>query len=305
MASLLLADRVVTLAPAPQSGGVAGAKMAAKGTTNYRQFMETWRWCAPLFESGLIVPGLGPDGPAEDMREIARRISEDDSFSSLRPLMKEGLFEDDSSYLGALSSDLLKGGPDPAVTVPMMAGLDRFAARNGYLVARSEPVSHAQRAESRFASEIFSTAVPILEQATAERIIETRELLTTPLRELRETLNHACKDGSATASSKLASAAATYAHAFEGASERITLAGKDDDCRVVIGYAAISAVSMPQDAVLRSSLSVVEQMTPGRSDRFGARARTSVLPARIADGNHGRFVGLIVRMIGTRSGNRQ
>lgn len=55
MASLLLAERVVTLLPASlESDSVHAAKRAAERSPWYTRFMETWGWTAPLWDEGVI-----------------------------------------------------------------------------------------------------------------------------------------------------------------------------------------------------------------------------------------------------------
>jgi hypothetical protein len=49
-----------------------------------------------------------------------------------------------------VAADLLKGGPDPAITVPLAAGIDQFAMRHGAAVARSSPFSIARRQRRRW-----------------------------------------------------------------------------------------------------------------------------------------------------------
>jgi len=302
MASLLLAERVVTLLPASlESDSVHAAKRAAERSPWYTRFMETWGWTAPLWEEGVISSRCNDDDVATEMREIAERVRQEEQYLPLRPLMREHLFEDDHTYLSSLGADLVKGGPDPGITVPMAAALDRFARRHACCVARAVPVSVVQRAETGFAQPLCALALPVFLQASAEHLLLAREVLQEPLDRLRDRIHELAADGSAadTAARDLTVLAGEYAAAFEAHGEDLRC-DADDEVRAVVGSVVVSAVSMPADVVLRSSLIAVERLAKAS---IGARREGSgALPVRASDA--GRVVSLIIKPMGAPARRR-
>ncbi|MEL6741711.1 MAG: DUF2752 domain-containing protein, partial [Planctomycetota bacterium] len=71
------------------------------------------------------------DDAADDARAACDRIAGEPWLDPLRPLVRPELFEDDRAYLGAVSRDVLKGGPDPALSIPLAAGLDASPEGHG------------------------------------------------------------------------------------------------------------------------------------------------------------------------------
>ncbi|MDX2016585.1 MAG: hypothetical protein SFY95_02960 [Planctomycetota bacterium] len=267
MASALLAARVVTLLPVPGAARSASdLEAASERLPNYRAFVQSWRWALPLFRAGVLVSVHDDQDLRGDIRAVAARIDREPDLAALRSLMKPELFDEPRRYLEAMAADVLKGGPDPAITVPLTAGLDRFASRTGLLVARSSAVSVAQKAEAALARERGVTVVPVLTQASAERVLAMREELDAELSELREAF------GSGDAED-LAASSRAYARAFPDALARVrAMPGEDDEPRIVEGLVSIASVHLPADAVLRSSLGAMRAV-------FGTRGTASVAEA--------------------------
>lgn len=277
LAALQLADFVVTLLPAPMHGR-AGATVDADRTTaaaveapRYAELMDSWAWSAPLFREGVLGSAFAGEDAADDARHACDRIEDEPWLAGLRPLVRPELFDDDRTYLAAVARDVLKGGPDPALSIPLAAGLDAFAARHALMVARGAPASFVQKAEARLARRRASVVLPALVQASAERLLLARALLDDALVPLREGLGDlAASEG---APAELARAAERYADAF--ASEREDLLappGPNDDLdevRPVEGTIALSVVDLPPDAVFTSSVSAAAMLT-------GPEARVSV-----------------------------
>lgn len=299
MAALLLADQVVTLLPAPfEAGDSAGAQRAARRSPRYSELMKTWSWSVALWRRGVLVSQLEGDDATEDMREMARRITSDERFLALRPLMKGKLFDSEHDYLDTIGADLLKGGPDPGITVPLAAGLDRFAARHRIFVARAAPTSVAQKAESKLARNVFAIALPVLLQASAERLLFAREILEVELAGLRRAIDgvaRASGEEMQDASESLMEAVGAYAQAFDQEMAQLT-EPDDEDVRVIVGPAVVTGVAMPSDAVLRSSLDAV--MVMARRRRAPSVGETASLPVRAEEGDHAPVVSLIVRAMG-------
>ncbi len=277
MASLLLADRVVTLVPAPVGAGPAGAREAAARSPWYARFVEELGWSAPLWREGVLASQLDGDDPGADMLDVADRIRTQEAYLALRPLLREAIFENEHTFLSALGSDLTRGGPDPAVTVPLVAALDRFARRHGAGVARPLPVSVVQRAEAALGNSVAALALPLLVQASPEVLLLARRRLADPLGALRSALGRlarcvAAGEPTALTARELGTAGAAYANAFETHAKEL-LHAPDDDVRPVVTSVVITAQALPVDAVLRSSLvamdSLVEASLPSAQGASG------------------------------------
>lgn len=268
LAALLLADEVVTLLPMGDAGGKAVARDVADRSASYRELVRSWAWTEELWHSGLLRGGVDDKTAVPDVRNAAGAITDDEWLASLRPLMHDRLFEDERAYLNALAADILKGGPDPGITVPVAAGLDRFAARLGAFVSRSHPVSLAQKAEFGLLEDRISIIVPVLLQADAERLSIAREVLRAPLAQLRAALERceAARGGaSGIRADDLQAAAGAYASAFENSASLVAKGCEQDEVRMVVGDVALTCGTLPADAVLRSSLRALTAVSRSRS----------------------------------------
>lgn len=295
LAAMLLAERVVTMLPAPLKGKQWGAvKAAAEQVPRYLEFMKTWQWTMPLWEEGVITSSLEGQEAVDELRPVCARIDEEERLAPLRLLMKPELFEDHERYLDAFALDLLKAGPDPGLTVPVASGLDSFASRHGAAVARSAPASIVQKAEVALGREVFSVAIPVLLQADAERILEARELLQKELDDLREALT-TIADGATngTAAKGLAAAAKAYAKAFEEHRDILIAPSEDDEQRVIEGTVVITGLRLPADAVLDSSLSAMRSLSPV----FAGRGSSETKPPTHALQRQG-VLSLVTRVLG-------
>ena len=275
MAALLLGNPVVTLLPSP-AGEVNQDRLrsAVCAAPRYLKFMESWAWSRELWDAGIISSVHHGQDAASDVRDAWSRIVSDAALSSLRPFMREDLFEDEHHYLDAVANDVLRGGPDPAICVPVNAGLDRFAAIHGLVVARSAPKSVAQKAEIELATRGFALVLPVLLQASSQRVLLARELLADVLGDLRDALSMEFTSLAAQWKSlertrsrkalkptaRLADAVIAYTQAFDDLRSELTCRSLDDDSRLVVGPVIMEAIMLPADAVLASSAAAVHAM---------------------------------------------
>lgn len=310
MAALLLGDPIVTMLPAP-AGEVSQARLssAVSAAPRYMRFMESWKWSRAAWESGIITSLHNGFDIADDVRATWSDIASDHTLAELRPFMRTDLFDDEHHYIDAVAGDLLKGGPDPAISVPVSAGLDRFAATHGLVVARSHAVSVAQKAELALASTGFAVAIPVLLQAGGERIIYARELLADVLADLRDAFSmewHSLVESPASpgsprrpASPRLRDAARAYAQAFEDNEKDLLAEQSDDEPRVIIGTVMLEAQILPADAVLASSCAAVRKMGPITRSTFKSSPEGSKLPVHVNPARTRPLQSLIVKPLGS------
>jgi len=309
MAALLLAERILTMLPAPLTGGGAAAALeAASKSPKYRKFVESWHWLMPLWAAGVLTSRFEGEDIGDDVRRACERIDRDGSLARLRPFMRPGLFDDERVYLDAVAGDVLKGGPDPGICVPVSAGLDRFAARHDLIAMRAHPVSVAQQAEARMGVRLFAIGVPVIMQASGGRMLEARERLSGSLSALRSAMvaivraSGAREDRSHTAAelkSDLEEAARGYSEEFERHREAL-LAREEGEPRVIDATVTLMGVRLPVDSVLRSSVTAARVMVGGPGPREDAS-----LPAVWESGDGAWLTALIVKRLGTPQARRR
>ncbi len=247
MASLVLAEHVVTALPTP--AGVASREAvtrAAERVTQYSELLLSWEWARALFDTGVCGTSLAGEDPLDELVDVTRDIDENDSYAGLRPFMRNVLEESGDTVLRAVSRDVIRTGPDPAISVPVTAGLDRFAHRHGLIAARSHSRSQAQQYEARLARPLVRCALPVILQGSAERLIEFRQRLGDELTMLRQAIE-------AIDESRARAVADAISAGVERERTELTRVEDPDDPRVIIGLVSITISEQPVDAVLTSS----------------------------------------------------
>ncbi|MEX2217855.1 MAG: hypothetical protein WD749_03770 [Phycisphaerales bacterium] len=278
IAAFLLAERTLTMLPGPFNGTRRHAEELSSRVPSYLGLIQSWSWTVPLWTAGVVGAAAAGADSLDDVRAACARIAGEPRFSPLRALMRPELFESEEHYLDSVARDLLKAGPDPAITVPMAAAMDRFAARHGLVVMRSDPQSIVQRAEEQLGRRAFAVALPVLLQASAERLLAARELLAPELADLRHALAAFVEGAPSLApedlaqpQAELALAARAYASAFAESRDDLLAPDEDDELRALDGTIALTGLILPGDAVLTSSVAAVRTLSPAPA-RIGAAA---------------------------------
>jgi hypothetical protein len=302
MAALLLAERVLTMLPAPAGNGSAReAYTAGSRIPAYLAFMNTWAWTIPLWQTSLIVSELEGQSAVSDMQAVIGQVDQDERLAPLRRFMHSELYADERAYLSAVAADMLKGGPDPGINVPVAAALDRFATRHQIMVARAQPASVVQVAEARMGEGLGAVALPVLLQADADRILHAREVLADVLEPLWDAYDDLCTPGIDSPTS-LEDAASAYAAAFESRRDEVTEGGADDQVRLIEGTVTLNALRMPSDVVLRSSLAAVENVSQARARLTDRDLAVPVPYDPLASQS---FITLLVKPLGARQPRRR
>lgn len=308
MVPLLLADRVVTLMPAPaRTMRADDLRHAAASLPRYLKFVESWRWSQALWESGAIVSRLEGLDPIDQVRRVWEDLLAG-AWPELSSLMREGLFDDDRDYLDAVAGDVLKGGPDPGICLPVSAGLDRFAAERGLLSARSAANSIAQKAEERMGRRLFAFSVPVLSQSPGELLADVRADADNMLGELRGAIDEACEhagrtdDAGREPSARVTQAARRVSGSLADLVACAVEASDRKETRAVAATATVTGIALPVNAVLAGSSQAASALIGARSTR--GEGPDTRLP--VADPLAGRMVvGLVVKLVGaTGPGHR-
>ena len=294
MAALLLAERVVTLLPAPPDGVSRGeVRKAVVGNPRYFRLLDSWRWTAPLWRAGVVSSVHAEADAIDDVRACNEALTRDEHWRPMRPFLHPDLFSAEDRFLDRVCADMLKGGPDPGVSVPIVAGLDAFASRHGLVAIRAGTGlesqgsaargSVAQRAEARLGETLFSAAVPILTQASAETILRGRELLAKPLQSLRASIDAAVSKGGGQEAKAVRETARAYAAAFDAERPKL-LKTAPRDIRTTADYATLTCRRLPLQAAAMSSVAAVRHVAGQGTkavalvaDRGGATVTTIIV----------------------------
>jgi hypothetical protein len=282
MTGMLLADPALTFlprsletAPVPRERAVA--------SPGYRKVMESVAWTTPLVGAGVLASSVDGEDASADFAEARRRVFHDPDFTPLRRFVDARTEPDEALALERLASDLTRSGPDPSISVPLAGALDAFAARHGYAVLRADGPSLAQQAERAREQRLFACSIPVLVQASPERVLETRRRLEHELAELREVAD-ACLDGLADEHA-VRDAAAAYARSFDAQRHHIERPEDDPDDPIVrSAEVVLIGVAHEPDHALACSALAAHRVTR----RTQAPAPPASLSAR----------SVIVRMVG-------
>lgn len=259
MAGLLLADPALTFlprsletAPMPRDRAIA--------SRGFRRVMESVAWATPLLGAGVLATGVAGEDASGAFADARRRVYEDPAYTTLRGFVGPRHEPDEGEELERLASDLTRSGPDPSISVPLVAALDAFASRHGYAVLRADGPSLAQKAERARERRLFACSVPVLVQAGPERLLETRRRLATELNDLRRACE-ACLDGLGDEGA-VRDAAAAYARAFDAQRRHIERPEDDpDDPMVRSAEAVLIGVAHERDHAMVSSLAAASRVT--------------------------------------------
>lgn len=321
MAALLLAARVVTFMPGVFKGDEVGGRdsvgAAARGSARYVKLVESWGWSMPLWQDGVIESSFAGDDASGDVRAVWDRLATDDRYSALRPFIRLGFGEDREEFIEAVAKDVLKGGPDPSISVPLLAGLDRFSSRHGLVVARAEPSSVAQKAEAAFADPVVRVVLPLILQGSSEAVMFAREELAEELEEFRTALQTVGSlalevprvetAAMATATASMMRAALAFERAFSQTLPLMEARQDRDEVKLKAGPVSISLVRLPADAVLRSSCNAARTvLSPGKARRPASRGAGPVetLPVLADVLDHGSVLAMVVKQIGVATKRR-
>ncbi len=301
LAACLLADRLVTLLPVPPGDLDRDTVRAAfRASPPYARLLESWRWVAPLFESGIACSSLGTDDATSDALATRARLDTEPAWHRLRGLMHAEPLVGPVESLDRLASDLLKGGPDPGLSLPIVAGLDAFAVSHHAIVVRAggdaEAPSRraasaawrgsaAQRLEAAIAQRLFTIGIPFFRQADGQTLLWARDTLHPTLTALRTALRDALAPAPspappASTSAALSAASRDFARAFAAA---LAARGPGRDGpqgeQVLDGFVRLTGVRLPADAALRAGEAAAGRLAAsGASQRAPSRPTASGSP---------------------------
>lgn len=296
MVALTLGSCVVTLLPTPTQGiDRESARRAADAAPRFLRLLDAWSWCGSLWRSSVVAAYVEEERCGESLGAAYEQIEQTSTLASLRRVTRHAsqirraevsLANKDNDaafgFLDLLCADLLKGGGDPGISVPVVATLDRFGVEHRMVCVRGDADSLTQRIESRLATKVFSFGMPVLLRASGTVIGRLRHDLRSELAELRSCVAEAFEAKAASAHA-LRVTAECYAAAFGDWAGSVV--GHDDDLgeRVTAGFVSVTGVILPVDAAMRSA-QVATSAAPIHSQRIAGVH----LVGRSSEGHRGR-----------------
>lgn len=313
----MLAEHVVTLIPGPgPASSTSNARAAAGRAPAWEEFMRSWAWSVPLWREGVLGRDLDGDGGHADLSRVIHRLRDEDVFAALRPFVRESIDDDEDAYLNLISRDMLRGGPDPGLSLPLLASLDRFAGRHEAIVMRSHASSVAQQVEANQSRTICTFLLPQLVQADAERILLARGVLDdvlVPWRDAAVELASAVRAASPLADliRDLNDASCRFADTFDRRRSELFDESIHDDVRPIECTTSISFVVLPADAVLRSSVTAFHDAVRSRrpaaagvaaapNRRTSRNAQPAPAIQRVDADDARQVVSMVIRPLGRR-----
>lgn len=272
LAAVLLASRVYTLLPTPEETDRASVRRAMTQHPAYLRLLESWRWATPLFRERVIESLCAGDDPAQSVADALDVLTKRAAYQEIAGFVDVTPFAQRGRMLDVCSTDMLKGGPDPGVSIPLAGALDWFAAEHGLMVARAGVAARAAvvggnamsaslalRAEAALGESLVSFMVPVVSSASAIEILEIRHELEAELDELRGAIDDAVATAGPAATKRVRAAAKAFAAAF--ASEIADMIGHDDTMgkRLMATECSVVLRRLPGDAAFVSSIAAIRQ----------------------------------------------
>ncbi len=257
--ALLLADVAITLVPSP---AIASESESLEQCPRFAQLLGRWQWTRSLWDAGVLSAELDEAHPVEDVHDACQDIQSEPSHAVIRAILPSGLVDDRRARLDTLCNDLIRGGVDPGVVIPVSVGLERFAARHDLPIVRSPANSAVTTLEQRDTAALSRFALPCMLGASGRTILAAREHLASELEDVRAAVQHAVQATRVGASSEehrdilqhtLGPAADALEDAFQSVRPVLASVADDRGDRYKPVTATITLGAGPPDAALRAA----------------------------------------------------
>ncbi len=282
IAACLLGERVATFLPVPADLEPADVRTALAAAPRYARLLDAWRWSVPLWREGILCSLLAGEHAADDAAAVHQRLAADPAFAPLRSFQHTTLDHTSPDGLDLTAADLLKGGPDPGISLPLCAGLDAFAARTGALTIRrgsgavvgpnrTRADSAAQAAERHLGATVSQALLALPASADARLILLARAATADARRALSAAIEHAidAPASSPAPPAELRAAAAAFSQAIEAFAASRSPA--QPDCPLV--WVRIVLRHLPVESTLLSALAAAARIS-GRAPGTKSTGRT-------------------------------
>lgn len=267
-AALTLARRVLTALPTDGAGDTSALRPDDLPRTIATA--EAWSWSGSLWREGVLTPAFDGAGPLDDVGGVCDEIEAIDAWAPIRPMIAPRLFDDTRARLEAISRDLIHGGVNPGVSIPVSCGVARFASRTGALMFRSPASSTVMKLEARSTTIGARCAVPVLDGVDARTLLTLRSTLEATLEPLRDAMDETVAtlrsagvtedDLRGVEREVLMPAADAYAEEFEAHRRVLCERADDEGSRYRVRSLTLGFGASDPDGVLRASVLAAQSM---------------------------------------------
>lgn len=186
MAALLVADAAATIVPVARAWTSGDPEAAVEESPALGRVFEAWRWAAPLWGAGVLGP---MDAAGRSSVELVRSAAEEVADARTHPVLARLAGRKDVHDLTRLAEDLcldiVRGGRNPGLTVPVGAALERFAAESGWPVVLCPTGTMVGGIEHKLAMPIAGLDLPAPVGAGGEALVVVRERMADVLESVR------------------------------------------------------------------------------------------------------------------------
>ncbi len=180
-----LGDRVVTLLPAPSRPGDGGGAPAVRASPAMARLAESWDWSAALWKAGVLVAGAGADAVSEAVLRELGTMRADPRMAPLRLLLDRAEPAESEKWFDSVCRDLVLGGSNPAVSVPLASAMENFASGHDLAMFRLQVSSLVGRLERASSKAVFRFTALTLIEADAGDLVMLRSAMSESLGALR------------------------------------------------------------------------------------------------------------------------
>lgn len=295
LAALLIADAAATIIPIARAWTADDPDAAVEESPALGRMLETWRWATPLWTAGILGPtdAAGHSGVAL-VAEAAEAIGDAAAHPVLARIAPKQNIADRSRLAENLCLDIVRGGRNPALSVPVAAALERFAADAGWPIVLCPTGSVVGGIEHRLATPIAGVDIPAPIAASGEALLLLRERMAPELEALRAALAEtiaAARSGapqSDIAEFERTALAPAGASVCEAAAELVPdrARGRSAEWSVIRWTVSV----LPQDAMVRAAEIAAMQLV-------GSPVRPGATPGGATMGTLGRpgAIAMVVR----------
>lgn len=187
------AEGVLTVLPAPFGGvNAESVREAGEGSPSFSRFVESSRWASPLWRSGVLKPAYSGYDLAHALSRTSTTLQEDDLLRPIHGCLRPERLLEESEGLEWFCRDLLTGGGNPTVSLPLLCLLERLAHDRAAALVCGERSGRAWPTRPT-AAPLFSLTIPVLKGPSVDGALRFYDGLREGVDPLREAIEDATR----------------------------------------------------------------------------------------------------------------
>ncbi len=192
LGALLIADGAATIVPIGRAWQPGDPELAASESPALGRLLDSWRWTIPLWSAGMLGPtDAGGRAGVSLVSEAAEAMERSIDHPLLARLSAKARMPDRDKLAENLGMDILRGGRDPSLSVPVASALERFAAETTWPLVICPTNSVVGGIELRMTRPIAGLDCPAPIGASGESLLALRARLSPELDGVRSALGEA------------------------------------------------------------------------------------------------------------------